>query len=187
MARGNPGALALGPGKLYIAVLGTPEIPDNDLTTPWESVSVNWIPLGYTAEGSTFNYSVDSENVEVAEELDPVAVALTSREMNIDFALAEITARNLKVALNGGTITAGVGAVTFEPPALGEEVRTMLGWESEDGTERWIYRKCLQTGGMEMARQKGAAKATISCSFKLEKPTSGAAPFKAILSMARAA
>jgi hypothetical protein len=185
MARGNPGALALGPGKLYIAVLGTTE--PADLTTPWASISPNWIPLGYTAEGSTFNYSVDSENVEVAEELDPVAVALTSREMNLDFALAEITARNLKTALNGGTITAGTGIVTFEPPDLGEEVRTMLGWESEDATERWVYRKCLQTGGMEMSRQKGAAKATISCSFKLEKPTSGAKPFKAILDVARAA
>ncbi|GAA2990821.1 hypothetical protein [Streptosporangium longisporum] len=185
MPRGNPGALALGPGTLYIAPLGTPEIPDNDLVTPWASVSAGWIQLGYTAEGSTFNYSVDTENVEVAEELDPIAVALTSREMNIDFALAQITATNLKTALNGGTITAGAGAVTFEPPQLGEEVRTMLGWESEDHTERWIYRKCLQTGGMEMSRQKGAAKATISCSFKLEKPLNGGAPFKAILDMAR--
>lgn len=186
MARGNPGALALGPGSLYIAVLGTPEVVNNDLTTAWATVSANWIALGYTAEGSTFNYSVDTENVEVAEELDPVAVALTSREMNVDFALAQITAKNLKTALNGGTITAGSGAVTFEPPALGEEVRTMLGWESEDHTERWIYRKCLQVGGMEISRAKGAAKATIGCSFKLEKPTDGSAPFKAILSLARA-
>jgi hypothetical protein len=185
MARGNPGTIALGPGSLYIAVLGTPEIPDNDLTTPWETVSAQWIPLGYTDEGSTFNYSVDSENVEVAEELDPVAVALTSRELSLAFALAEITASNLKRALNGGTISTGVGAVTFEPPDLGEEVRTMLGWESEDHTERWIYRKCLQVGSMEMSRAKGAAKATISCDFRLERPAA-AKPFKAIMAMARA-
>src|SRR5687768_9470760 len=118
MARGNPAALALGPGKLYIAVLGTTE--PTDLTTPWESVSASWIPLGYTDEGSALNYSVDSEPVEVAEELDPVAVALTSRELTLDFALAEITASNLKRALNGGTITAGSGIVVFEPPDLGE-------------------------------------------------------------------
>jgi hypothetical protein len=184
MARGNPATLALGPGSLYIAVLGTPE--PADLVTPWASVSANWIQLGYTAEGSTFNYSVDSENVEVAEELDPIAVALTSRELSLSFALAEITAANLKRALNGGTITSGAGIVTFEPPDLGEEVRTMLGWESEDHTERWVYRKCLQVGSMEMSRAKGAAKATISCEFKLERPALTKS-FKAIMATARAA
>jgi hypothetical protein len=184
MARGNPANLALGPGTLYIAVLGTPE--PADLTTPWASVSANWIQLGYTDEGSTFNYSVDSENVEVAEELDPVAVALTSRELTLSFALAEMTAANLKRALNGGTITSGAGIVTFEPPDLGEEVRTMLGWESEDHTERWVYRKALQVGSMEVSRAKGAAKATISCEFKLERPAAAKA-FKAIMATARAA
>lgn len=183
MARGNPGALALGPGSLYIAVLGTPE--PADLSTPWASVSAAWIPLGYTDEGSTFNYSVDSENVEVAEELDPVAVALTSRELSLSFSLAEITATNLKRALNGGSIVSGTGIVTFEPPDLGEEVRTMLGWESEDHTERWVFRKALQVGSMEISRAKGAAKATISCEFKLERP-SAAKSFKAIMASSRA-
>ncbi|MEU9888013.1 hypothetical protein [Sphaerisporangium sp. NPDC051011] len=178
MGRGKPEAIALGPGVLYIAVLGTAEIAD--LTTPWASVSPNWIPLGYTTEGSKLTYTVGSENVEVAEELDPIAVALTSRELGLEFALAQITASNLKTALNGGTITAGSGFVTFEPPDLGEEVRTMLGWESEDHTERWLYRKCLQVGNMEMERRKGAAKAAISCNFKLERPP-GAKPFKALL------
>jgi hypothetical protein len=184
MARGNPGNIALGPGSLYIAVLGTPE--PVDLLTPWSSVSPNWIGLGYTDEGSNFNYSVDSENVEVAEELDPIAVALTSRELALAFALAEITAANLKRALNGGTVTTDGGVVKFEPPDLGEETRVMLGFESEDHTERWIYRKALQVGNMEITRRKGAAKATISCEFKLERP-SAARAFKVLMDAARAA
>ncbi|GAA3027224.1 hypothetical protein [Streptosporangium longisporum] len=178
MARGKPEAIALGPGSLFIGVLATPE--PMDLVTPWESVSPNWTGLGYTDEGSTLNYTVDSENVEVAEELDPIAVALVSREVTLDFALAQITATNLRVALNGGTITAGAGIVTFEPPDLGEELRVMLGWQSEDGTERWVFRKGLQVGNMEISRGKGASKATIGCSFKLERP-SGAKLFKAML------
>jgi len=184
MPRGNPGAIALGPGYLYIAVLGSTE--PTDLTTPWASVDDAWTALGYTEEGSTFNYEVDSENVEVAEELDPVKVALTGRSLSLEFALAEITAANLKRALNGGTITTGTGIVTFEPPALGEEVRTMIGFESEDHTERWVYRQCLQVGNIAMARKKGADKSTLACSFSLEKPAA-AQPFKAILSTARAA
>lgn len=183
MARGNPAAIALGPGTLYIAVLGTTE--PADLTTPWATVSANWIGLGYTDEGSKLNYSVDSEKVEVAEELDPIAVALNSRDLSLAFALAEMTATNLKRALNGGTIVAGAGIVTFEPPDLGEEARTMLGWESEDHTERWVYRKCIQLGAMEVNRAKGAAKATISCEYTLERPAA-AKPFKAIMATARA-
>lgn len=178
MARGKSGAIALGPGYLYIAVLGTPE--PADITTPWASVSANWITLGYTSEGSTFKYSVDTEKVEVAEELDPIAIALTARDLSVAFDLAQITAGNLKTALNGGTITAGSGFVTFEPPALGEEVRTMLGFESEDHTERWIYRKCLQAGAIEMSRKKGSDKATIGTEFTLEKPDT-LQPFKAML------
>lgn len=184
MARGNPNTIALGPGKLYIAPLGTTE--PTDLTTPWETVSAAWVPLGYTDEGSSFSFSVDSENVEVAEELDPIAVALTAREGTVGFALAEMTAKNMQRALNGGTITAGSGIVTFEPPDLGEEVRVMLGFESEDAEERWVYRKALQTGGLEINRRKGAEKATIPCEFKLEKPAA-AKLFKIIFDSVRAA
>lgn len=178
MARGNPGAIALGPGYLFAAVLGTTEV--TDLATAWATVSANWIALGYTDDGSEFTYETSSENVEVAEELDPVKTALTGRNLKVAFALAEITASNLKRAMNGGTITTGAGFVTFEPPALGEEVRLMLGFQSEDLTERWIYRQCLQTGNLGMARKKGAAKTTISCEFSLEKPVS-LPPFKALL------
>jgi len=179
MPRGKPEAISLGPGYLYIAVLGTTE--PTDLTTPWASVSANWIHLGYTTEGSTFTYTPSAESVVVAEELDPVARALTGREFKMEFALAQLTATNLKVAMNGGTITAGSGIVTFEPPDLGEELRTMLGWESEDHQERWVLRRCLQTGASSIGRRKGADRAAIGVSFDLEKP-SGAKPFKAILS-----
>lgn len=180
MARGKPETISLGPGTLYIAPLGTTEMPDHDLTTPWATVSAAWIQLGYTTEGSTFTYTPSAEKVEVAEELDPVAIALTGRDFSVEFALAQITASNMRTAMNGGTITTGVGAVTFEPPALGEEVRTMLGWESEDHEERWIYRKCLQTGAASMSRKKGAERAAIACKFDLEKP-SDKTPWKAIL------
>lgn len=178
MARGKPETISLGPGYLYIAVLGTPE--PTDLTTPWATVSSSWVHLGYTSEGSEFTYEMTSENVEVAEELDPVAIALTGRNMGVGFALAQITATNLKYAMNGGTITAGTGIVTFEPPDLGEETSVMLGFESEDHEERWVYRQCLNQGSIGVPRRKGADKSLINCEFKLTKPT-GVKPFKAIL------
>ena len=101
--------------------------------------------------------------------------------MSVDFSLAEVTATNLKRAFNGGTITSGTGVVFFEPPVLGTEVRVMLGFESEDHTERWIFRQCFNNGQIAMPRQKGAAKAVIPVSFMLEKPATGLNPFRAIM------
>jgi len=179
MARGTPANLALGPGYLYLAPLGTTE--PVDVATAIASVSANWLLLGYTDQGSTFNYQLNTDQVMVAEELDIIQNVPTGRTMSVDFALAEITATNLKRAFNGGTITSGSGVVFFEPPVLGTEVRVMLLFESEDHTERWVYRQVYNNGQIAMPRQKGAAKAVIPVTFQLEKPATGLNPFRAIM------
>ncbi|GAA3251676.1 phage tail tube protein [Nonomuraea helvata] len=184
MARGKPRALSLGPGYLYLATLGAAE--PMDLTTPWAAVDPAWTGLGYTNEGSEFTYELSSEPVEVAEELDPIAIALTGRNLGLNFALAEVTATNLRVAMNGGTITIGTGVVTFEPPELGQETNVKLGFESEDHSERWIYRQCLSQGQIGIPRRKGAEKALINCEFLMTKPE-GLTPFKAMLEHPRRA
>lgn len=172
--------IQLGPGTLRSAPLATAE--PADIVSAYAAA---WVDLGYTEEGSAFAYALSSDNVLVAEEFDPVRVVTTGRTATVAFALAQITAENLKRALNGGTITTGTGIVTFEPPAPGAEVRRMLAWDSEDGQERWIFRQCFQTGNVEVARRKAPAKSTIPTTFTLEKPT-GLQPFKAMFTTARA-
>jgi hypothetical protein len=179
MARGNPSALALGPGYLYLAPLGTAE--PVDLVATWPSISASWVALGYTAAGSTFNYQLNTSPVAVAEELDPISNTPDGRTLSVDFSMAEVTATHLKTAFNGGTITSATGCVYFEPPDLGTEVRVMLGFESEDHTERWLYRQCFNNGQIAMPRQKGAANAVIPVTFMLEKPSTGLRPFRAIM------
>lgn len=179
MARGSPTALALGPGYLYAGPLGTAE--PADLVTAWAAVSAAWVALGYTETGSEFDYQLNTTAVNVAEELDPISNAVDGRTSSLTMNLAQLTATNLKLAMNGGVITTGTGIVTIEPPDLGTEVRTMIGFESEDHTERWVWRQCLQNGQMKIIRAKGAANATIATVFALEKPSSGARLFKAVL------
>lgn len=181
MPRGNPAALALGPGYLYINNIGGTE--PTDLVTAWTALAVPWISLGYTDAGSTFKYAIQTATVGVAEELDPVSVQSTGRTGDLSFAMSEVTGTNLMRSLNApaSSLTAGAGIVNFEPPDLGTEVRRMLGFESEDHTERWIFRQCFQTGDVSIQRQKGAANATISVDFSLEKPATGAKLFKAIM------
>lgn len=171
---GNPLTLSIGPGKLFFALTGSPE--PTDLAAAWAAA---WLGLGYTDKGSKISIGSKFEDVEVAEELDPVKIMATGRNIMVSFELAEITATNLKRIQNGGTITAASGCVYYDPPALGQEQRCMLGWESDDGQERWIFRQCIQTGSVDIQRQKAPNKATLPAEFRLEKPA-GVQPYRVI-------
>lgn len=179
MVRGNPANIALGPGLLKLAPLGSAFPASLDDIWP-----VAWTNLGYTNEGSTQTYAPAYEDVEVAEELEPVDSVPTGRTISVAFASAEVTAKNLKAAMNGGsvTFTAAAGAVIrpftkFDPPPLGVEVHVMLGFEAEDGLERIIWKNCKQVGSVEMNRRKGAEKAAIPMEFRAFIPADGSLPF----------
>lgn len=173
---GNAAALSIGPGTLYLAPsLATPE--PTDLAAAWPA---GWFGLGYTNEGSTIKVETTYENVEVAEELDPVAILATARVITVTFALAEITATNLKRVFNGGTLTPASGCVYYDPVVLGAEVYAMVGWQANDAQERWIFRQAIQTGSVEIARQKSPNKATLPSEWRCVKPPAALA-FRAIM------
>lgn len=255
----NTDEIRLGPGALFIDRTRTAPEPTN-LTTALDPA---WVGLGYTEEGSSFSVSITAEGVEVAEELEPVLYPVSRREMSLSFALAQVTAENLSIAMNGGDIVAsdvtrsigtgtivaatgvittsaphglvvgdrakvgtsnGVTAgtiyyvktapssttltlsataggtvvlgssdgsvgtvvevedriVTFNPPEVEDsDNRVSLLWISDDESELWIYRKCLQTGTVEMARRKTPTKTTIPMEFRVEKEF-GVKPYTAI-------
>jgi hypothetical protein len=160
------------PGKLYIAPIGTTEP-----TTAVMAWPAGWVALGYTAEGSAFNYEISTDNVEVAEELDVLARVTTGRDASVEVAMAEITYRNLTLAFNGGIVVGDGLAWTFEPPDLGSETRVMLGWDAipvvANNDLRMVFRQVLQGGSLNMANRKGSEKSTISSNFQLEKPATG--------------
>jgi len=161
----------IGPGKLYSAAVGSVE--PATLATVW---AVAWTDLGYTVEGSSFVISPSYEEIEVAEELDPIDIQATGRDLTVSFALAQLTAENLQLALNGGTITTGTGEKTIEPAAgTAVPTYTALGWRSSDSKEQYVWRRCLQTGDIEIARRKAPDKASIPVSFRALLPTTGAA------------
>lgn len=171
-------AIATDPGVLFWAPLGS-TAPSNTVTGSvfTDAWPVAWIVLGATEEGHAFSWTTTTEQIEVAEFLDPIKYVETGRTGSVAFALASITAANIKRALNGGTITT-TGATTttktvYTPPALGSSVRCMIGWESQDSTERFWAEQCFNTGSVEIARRKGADKATLPLEFGIEIPASG--------------
>ena len=124
------------------------------------------------------------EAIRVAEFFDPIKYATTDRGGNIAFNLANYTLSNYRRALNGGiaaltpTGTSGSELTVLEPPDPGQEVRSMLIWESTDATVRILMRQCIQGGEISSAFQKAPAFAAIPCTFNFEVPSGGTKPWK---------
>lgn len=181
----NSALYVTGPGILYTAPLATAEpshTPSASLfaTTAWAS----WVAVGSTADGWSFKDEISVEDVTAAESYYPVRTITTGRAASADMTLQEISASNLKKALNTNTATVtGTGATTLteiSPPTVGAEVRSMWGWQSEDNTVRWVAYSCLQVGSLDVKFTKGASPAQLSFSLRLELPASGI-PYKIYL------
>lgn len=163
-------AIRVNPGALYAAPLGS-TVPAS-LTAAWPSA---WIPLGLTTDGSTDTFDVQTADLVAAELFEPVATYTTGRTETIAFTLMNATALNLQMAFNGGLTAPAVtgGFTTLPTVAPNAEVRIMLGWDAVDGLERTIWKKCIQTGSIALARQKAPNNTTVPCAFRAEQPTDG--------------
>lgn len=175
--------LATGAGYWFYGNLGSSlpasgaggTVAGSVFTDDWSAVS-GWFLGGVTREGTTFAYALETENIESAEYFDPLQIVTTSRTCQFRFDLMVVSATWFKRMMNGGTTsTTGSGATlltSYTPPAPGAEVRCMLGWESQDNTERFVIEQAFQTGSLEIARNKGAANASYPVEFTAEVPTS---------------
>lgn len=172
-------SIVLGAGYLYKAPLAstlpTNTVAGSKFTDTWP---VAWIPVGVTKDGHSWSYKLSTDQLVVAEYLAPLKYVETGVEIGVDFEIVQVTIGNYKLAMNGGTVTtvSGTGATTltkYGPPAVGSSVRSMLGWESEDGTERVVFYQCLQGGEVKITHKKGADSASLPVSFNVEQPSSG--------------
>jgi hypothetical protein len=168
---GDSSKIDVGPGKLWVGKL-TAVAPTNSTTALTESTNGgtdgNWVPVGYTEEGSVFSYAVTAESITVAEEIDDIGSRRTAATATLSFSFAEMTARNLLLALNGG-LTPSPTSVT--PVASVDEVRVSIVLQT-DGGARWYFPKAYSQGSIEIQNRKAPQKRLIPVEFKLEKPTS---------------
>lgn len=176
-AGGTATNVQTGPGRLWVAPLGTTEPTSASAAMPSA-----WTAVGYTEQGHEYAADLTSEPIEVAEELDPIRYENTRRISRVSFSMAEVTRKRLAIALGGGASEAD-SAAAYEPPAAGAEVAVMIVWDSEETADgnnqnvRWLYRQAKASGTITIAHGKAPAKALIPVTFNLEKPAS-AGPVK---------
>lgn len=175
-AGGTPGNVQLGPGRLWVAPLGTTEPASASA-----ALDAAFVAVGYTEAGSQFQTVVTNSEVEVAEEVDPIAYVMSKRASQLAFAMAETTRKSLALALGSGVTTNT--ALGYEPPNPGAEVAVILVWDSDEdpttnANSRWIFRQAKSGGTVSISRAKSPTKATVAALFNLEKPSGSTPPFK---------
>lgn len=171
-------ALSFGAGWLLYAPLGSSlpsyTVAGSVFTDTWP---VAWSLLGVTREGHDFSVEIDTEEVEAAEYLDPIANVTSGRNVGMEFEMLQIHATNMKRIFNGGSlVTSGSGTTlrsTYKLPQPGQEVRCMIGWESTDSTERIVAQQAFQVGSISISRRKGADNAGLPVNFKFEPDANG--------------
>jgi hypothetical protein len=169
-AGGTPGNVKLGPGRLYYAPLGTaePTLASAALPSAWQSI-------GYTEDGTEVTIDQTAEDIEVAEELDPIDNVMTKRVQGIKVTMAESTKKRLLLALGGGASYSDDGTA-FEFPDPDQIVGVMMVWDSDLATtptaanERWLFRSVKPSGTITRTNGKAPNKRTIAAQFNAIKP-----------------
>jgi hypothetical protein len=168
--------ISIGPGQLWIAPASAPE-PTVSIGAPGAS----FVDLGWTEEGNTFTYDREIEHVYVPGHVHPIRSDVVKVTSSVSFMFAEMTWRNLNIAYGkwGGDVNQPGVLEPNENPY--DDLRVMLVFDDAHGF-RWIYRRCVNRGALEMAYKKAPDKTVIPVEFVLEKPAD-ALPFKVIPAM----
>jgi uncharacterized Fe-S cluster protein YjdI len=155
----------IGPGQLWMADYGTGAF-EAGITSASAALPSGARNIGYTDDGTEMAYTYSTDNVVVAEEVEPLATPVTAVAGSVSFTFAEATAANLLAVLNNGSVFVG----GYVAPAIpGQEKTVTIVQECPSGA-RWVFRKCLQGGGNPLAQWKKAPdKHQIAAQFNLQK------------------
>lgn len=155
----TPTNLIQGPATLYWGLYQAVEPLDASVNgSPATSA---WTDLGGTTDGLTLSLNREFSELSVDQIIDVVERRQTKRDVQVKTNLAEATLENLKIALNGGTITTNVGNKTYDPDISNSGLQPTYfaliadGWAPTPGKRRRvIMRKCLSIANVEGVYKK---------------------------------
>jgi len=149
--------LTQGPATIYTGLFGAAEPLETAVNdTPQASA---WGDVGGTTDGLKLVIKTTFKDLEVDQLIDVPGTRPTLREITMETNMAEPSLDNLKYALNGGTISTGVGWRAFEPvdsdAATQPNYSALLvhGWFGT-GRRMVVVRKVLSVEGTETQYKK---------------------------------
>lgn len=190
--------LLTGPGSLFAAPLGTAE--PTSCTGDWPT---GWVALGYTDQGSEFDWKPTVNPITPEEEYWPVLNVFTTYEAHLKFSLLEMVVQSWQLAMNQGigstaetgtVTTLGDGSKKIAFGDIGTEERVMVGWDSynkgtsaNSGTPngptqgRLVVPQTIQVGQVQISHRKGAHPQMLNLDFMFEKKDANTEPFSIIV------
>jgi len=148
----------------------TYEIEPGAATAAGLSLSGPYTDVGYTEDGVTFDYGVDTADIEVEEETFPVERRITKETLGVTCNMAESSLFNIDKAiagsvLSGSKITIGAGVL--------KKMSIKLEGTNPAGYARSIALPLVTaTGAVGMSYKKGE-KTVVPVTFQALKPMSG--------------
>lgn len=174
--------LVLGPASLYVADFGAAETGLVTLANLTTAPAGPFRDVGATTDGVTLTIEQEYTELEADQVIDVAGSRLVKRNFTIETNMAELTLENLKVALNGGTVTTATGTTTYTPitkPTSAEPSYLALvidGTAPSGKPRRIIVRKALSTEGTEFAYNK-EDQSVFSVTFTAHYVSDTVAPF----------
>jgi hypothetical protein len=169
-----------GPATCRIAPFGATE-PTAGATAATVALAATWVDIGGTTDGVTVTIEQEYSEMEVDQLVDTPESRLTKRGFTVETNMAEATLANLKIGLNGGTLTSGEFT-----PAMGDSgtrpdyVAIALDGAGEGGfARRFIGRKMLSVEGVEFAYEKDDQQ-VFAVTFRGHYVSASIPPFRVI-------
>lgn len=152
--------LAMGPAVLYIGEHGATEPADSAVSAA--PASADWTDVGGTMGGITLSITQEYKNLEIDQVTMAVGARRTTMGVQVKTKLAEVTALNLKYAINGkdSDITTGSGYSAYTPntddSSAEPEYRALIfdALGPNGKRRRIIVRKVLSTDALELEASK---------------------------------
>lgn len=115
--------ILVSPATIYYAPVGT-AVPDETTVAYGAAWGGQWVNLGFTLEPISLSYETETFELEVEQITLPVRRVRTTETVTIETVLAEMTATNLSLVVDGTVTTtaAGTGQVGFDEIAAGGRV-----------------------------------------------------------------
>jgi len=139
-------------------------------TAPGLVLSAPYTDVGYTDDGVTFNYTLDTVDVEVDQETFPINRRITKEGLEITCNLAESSLENINNAIAGSVLSGNI--LTLGDGAL-KTMSIKLTGETPGGKIRTFeFPKVTAAGAVVMSFKKDE-KTVFPVTFRALKPSTG--------------
>lgn len=168
--------IVAGNGKVYVAATSTPA-PTN-FTTALNAAFLAG-ELGFISEeGATFTESKDVTDINAWQSFYAIRKIVTSRNVEVSFALREWNKRTVEFAL-GGTVAVNAAEWSYTPPAPETLAEKSLVLEWLDGSKgyRLYFPRGIVTEAVESTLTRTSA-ADLPITFGAIDPGTGASIYK---------